>query len=40
MRSKAYQTVSSAEAGGEVEVLLVAIKNDAIEEINNAVEDG
>ena len=36
----AYQTVSSAEAGGEVEVLLVAIKNDAIEEINNAVEDG
>ena len=36
----AYQTVSSAEAGGEVEVLLVAIKNDAIEEINNAVEGG
>ena len=36
----AYQTVSSAETGGEVEVLLVAIKNDAIEEINDAVEDG
>ena len=35
-----YQRVSSAEAGGEVEVLLVAIKNDAIEEVNEAVEGG
>ena len=35
-----YQRVSSAEVGGEVEVLLVAIKNDAIEEVNEAVEGG
>ncbi|MEE2807721.1 MAG: type IV pilus assembly protein PilM [Verrucomicrobiota bacterium] len=34
----AYQPVSSS--GEEVEVLLVAIKNDAIDEINEAVEDG
>ena len=34
----AYQPVSSS--GEEVEVLLVAIKNEAIDEINEAVEDG
>ncbi|HAA86682.1 MAG TPA: hypothetical protein DCE22_00405 [Verrucomicrobiales bacterium] len=34
----AYQPVSTS--GEEVEVLLVAIKNDAIDEINEAVEDG
>jgi len=33
-----FQRVSSAEAGGEVEVLLVAIKNDAIDDINESVE--
>lgn len=33
-----FQRVSSAEAGGEVEVLLVAIKNEAIDDINESVE--
>ena len=33
-----FQKVSSGEAGGEVEVLLVAIKNDAIDDINESVE--
>ena len=36
----AYQRVSSGGEGEEVEVLLVAIKNDAIEELNDAVEGG
>ena len=34
----AYQRVSAGGEGEEVEVLLVAIKNDAIEELNDAVE--
>jgi len=33
-----FQRVSSAEVGGEVEVLLVAIKNEAIDDINESVE--
>ena len=36
----AYQRVSSGGEGEEVEILLVAIKNDAIEELNDAVEGG
>ena len=36
----AYQRVSAGGEGEEVEVLLVAIKNDAIEELNDAVEGG
>ena len=35
-----FQRVSSSDSNDEAEVLLVAIKNDAIDEINEAVEDG
>ena len=35
-----YQLVSSGDDGGEVEVALVAIKNDSLDEVNEAVEGG